>query len=307
MYILLQLPVTGGVVSMTAVRNKKTVSCTGTAKADVPALSPSQVRSFRRKILDHYEKHGRDLPWRKRVTPYRVLVSEIMLQQTQVDRVIEKFREFLAAFPDFASLAAAPLPKLLKLWSGMGYNRRALALKKLAQKVVEEHQGRLPSEPEGLLTLPGIGPYTAGAISAFAFNKPVVFLDTNVRRVFIHEFFGDREGVHDDELRPLIERTLDRRNSCRWYNALMDYGTLLKQEHENPNRRSAHYSRQSPFENSNRQVRGAILKALVQGRPLTGAVIIRKTGLDADRVRKNLEALTREGFLAKREGRYCIP
>jgi A/G-specific adenine glycosylase len=270
-------------------------------------LSPSQVRSFRRKILAHYEKHGRDLPWRKRVTPYRVLVSEIMLQQTQVDRVIEKFREFLAAFPDFASLAAAPLPKLLKLWSGMGYNRRALALKKLAQKVVEEHRGRLPSEPEGLLTLPGIGPYTAGAIAAFAFNKPVVFLDTNVRRVFIHEFFGDREGVHDDELRPLIERTLDRGNSCRWYNALMDYGTLLKQEHGNPNRRSAHYSRQSPFENSNRQVRGAILKALVQGRPLTGAVIIRKTGLDADRVRKNLEALSREGFLAKREGRYRIP
>jgi A/G-specific adenine glycosylase len=188
----------------------------------------------------------------------------------------------------------------------MGYNRRALALKKLAQKVVAEHAGRLPSDPEVLLALPGIGPYTAGAISAFAFNRPVVFLDTNIRRVFIHEFFQDRGSVHDEELRPLIERTLDRSDPRRWYNALMDYGTLLKQEHANANRRSAHYARQSPFENSNRQVRGAILKALVQESPLSAAQILRRTGLDAERVRKNLATLAREGFLAEREGRFHI-
>jgi A/G-specific adenine glycosylase len=278
-----------------------------TAGTSSPRFSASEVRSFRKKVLDHYERQGRDLPWRKRVNPYRVLVSEIMLQQTQVDRVIEKYREFLAAFPDFPALAKSPLPKLLKIWSGMGYNRRALALKVLAQKVVAEHKGKLPSDPEVLVSLPGIGPYTAGAISAFAFNRPVVFLDTNIRRVFIHEFFQDRGSVHDEELRPLIEQTLDRSDPRRWYNALMDYGSMLKQEHGNPNRRSAHYTRQSPFENSNRQVRGAILKALVQGPPLTAARIIGKTELDAERVKKNLETLAQEGFLVKREGRYLIP
>jgi len=269
-------------------------------------LSPSQVRSFRKKILAYYDKHGRDLPWRKRVTPYRVLVSEIMLQQTQVDRVIEKYKEFLAAFPDLPALAKAPLPKLLKIWSGMGYNRRALALKALAQAVVSEHKGKLPSDPEILVQLPGIGPYTAGAIAAFAFNKPVVFLDTNVRRVFIHEFFADREGVRDDELVPVIAQALDTKNARKWYNALMDYGAMLKREEVNPNTRSAHYTRQSPFENSNRQVRGKVLNILVKGPPLTAERIVKAAGMDAERVKKNLEQLAREGFIVKRRGRYLI-
>jgi A/G-specific adenine glycosylase len=230
-------------------------------KNSITMLASAKVRAFQNKVLGHYEQYGRDLPWRKRVNPYRVLVSEIMLQQTQVERVIEKYKEFLAVFPDFAALANAPLPKLLSRWSGLGYNRRALALKALAQKVVEEHRGRLPSDLEQLLALPGIGKYTAGAVMAFAFNKPVVFMDTNIRRVYIHEFFQDQEGVRDDQLMPLVERTLDAADPRTWYNALMDYGTVLKQQHANPNRRSAHYTRQSPFENSNRQVRGRILKA----------------------------------------------
>ena len=270
------------------------------------SLTLAQVRSFRKKVLAYYDNHGRDLPWRKRVTPYRVLVSEIMLQQTQVDRVIEKYKEFLNAFPDFPALAKAPLPKLLKLWSGMGYNRRALSLKALAQVVVSEHKGRLPSDPDILLTLPGIGPYTAGAIAAFAFNKPVVFMDTNIRRVFIHEFLHDRRNIHDDELVPLVRQTLDSKNSRKWYNALMDYGSMLKKEQDNPNKRSAHYTRQSTFENSDRQVRGRILKVLVKGPPLTAARIVKETGMDAERVRKNLEQLEREGFLVKKRDRYLI-
>jgi len=269
------------------------------------SLTSAKIRAFRRKVLSHYARHGRDLPWRKRVTPYRVLVSEIMLQQTQVDRVIEKYREFLAALPDFPSLAQTPTAKLLKLWSGMGYNRRALSLKKLAQVVVTEHAGRLPSEPDVLIKLPGIGPYTAGAIAAFAFNKPVIFMDTNIRRVYIHEFFHDRNNIHDDELLPLVRQTLPAKDARTWYNALMDYGTILKKEHGNPNKRSAHYTRQSPFENSNRQVRGAILKALVAGKPLSAARVVQKTGMQAERVTKNLAVLEKEGFI-KKKGRSYI-
>jgi A/G-specific adenine glycosylase len=229
-----------------------------------------------------------------------------MLQQTQVERVIEKYREFIAVFPDFSTLARASLPKLLRIWQGLGYNRRALALKALAQKVVEEHRGRLPAEPEKLIALPGIGKYTAGAVGAFAFNKPVVFMDTNIRRVYIHAFFPDRDGVNDDELIPFVELTMDRDNPRRWYNALMDYGNMLKREQVNPNRRSAHYTRQSPFANSNRQVRGRILNVLVEGYPLSLSQIVQKTGMEDERVKKNLAPLEKEGFIRKRGGSYCI-
>jgi len=270
------------------------------------ALTLARVRAFQKIIYGHYDTQGRDLPWRKKLNPYRVLVSEIMLQQTQVERVIERFQEFLDAFPDFTALARAPLPKLLKIWQGMGYNRRALALRALAQKVVDEHRGRLPQEPEQLIALPGIGPYTAGAIAAFAFNRPVVFMDTNIRRVYIHEFFHDRDDIHDDEIIPFLERTIDAENPRKWYNALMDYGTMLKKEQVNPNRRSAHYSRQSPFENSNRQVRGRILNVLVKEAPLTQAQIVLRSGMDLERVKQNLSQLMEEGFIKKKGRSFAL-
>jgi A/G-specific adenine glycosylase len=269
-------------------------------KSERKRLSPPQVRAFRKKIYDFYDVEGRILPWRSRVTPYRVLVSEIMLQQTQVERVVERYGPFLAAFPDFPSLAKAPLSKLLRVWSGMGYNRRALSLKSLAQKVVEEHRGRLPTDQEKLLALPGIGKYTAGAVLAFSFNKPVVFMDTNIRRVYIHEFFHDRENIHDDEIIPLLELTIDALNPRKWYNALMDYGAVLKREQVNPNRRSAHYTKQGPFENSNRQVRGRIIKVLVKESPLTMSQVVEKTGMQRDRVKTNLVQLAKEGFIKKK-------
>ncbi len=269
-------------------------------------LSATQVRAFQKRVCDYYDTDGRDLPWRKRLTPYRVVVSEVMLQQTQVERVIEKYRQFLDAFPDFSALAAAPAAQLLAVWSGMGYNRRALALKSLAQQVIKEHGGRLPMESDKLLALPGIGKYTAGAVMAFAFNKPVVFMDTNIRRVFIHEFFHDEENIHDDNIFPLVMQTLDAQNPRRWYNALMDYGTMLKTAKVNPNRRSIHYARQSPFENSNRQVRGMIVKILVEQSPLSLFEISQKIGKDLERVKKNIEQLEREGFLAKKGENYII-
>jgi A/G-specific adenine glycosylase len=266
------------------------------------ALTAAQIRALQKKIYSHYAEHGRKLPWRKKLNPYRVLVSEIMLQQTQVERVIDKFQEFLDAYPDFHALAQASLPRLLGIWQGMGYNRRALALKTLAQKVVVEHHGKLPREPEKLLALPGVGPYTAGAIAAFAFDRPVAFMDTNIRRVYIHEFFHNRDDIHDDEIMPLIERTLDAEHPRKWYNALMDYGAMLKKKQVNPNRRSAHYTRQSAFENSNRQVRGRILNVLVKEAPLTQAQIVLRSGMDPARVKPNLVKLMEEGFI-KRKGR----
>jgi A/G-specific adenine glycosylase len=269
-------------------------------------LSSARVHTFQKKICAHYDAHGRDLPWRRTRNPYRVLVSEIMLQQTQVERVLEKYAPFIKTFPDFASLAKASLKKLFTVWQGMGYNRRALALRALAQKVVNEHYGKLPADPALLIALPGIGKYTAGAITAFAFNQPVVFMDTNIRRVYIHEFFHDRGNIHDDEIIPLLERTMDAGNPGKWYNALMDYGAMLKREQVNPNRRSVHYTKQSPFENSNRQVRGRILKVLVKEAPLTRAQIVTKTGMDPERVNKNLVQLVEEGFIKKKGRAYFI-
>ena len=263
------------------------------------------INKFQKKVYDHYRIHGRDLPWRKTRNPYRILVSEIMLQQTQVERVIEKYKQFLAAFPNFSALADAPVRTVLTVWQGLGYNRRALALRSLAKTVMAEYTGRLPSDPETLITLPGIGKYTAGAVAAFAFNKPVVFMDTNVRRVFIHEFFYGKEYIRDDDIYPLVEKTLDKNDPRSWYNALMDYGNMLKQEQINPNRKSAHYISQSPFANSNRQARGKILKVLLEKSPLTAAQIIEKSGMDEKRIHENLVQLVKEGFI-KRTGKSFI-
>jgi len=269
-------------------------------------LKSSQIRSFQNKIYNYYQKNGRTLPWRKTRNPYKILIAEIMLQQTQVERVLGKYKEFLASFPDFDSLAHAPLRKLLRLWSGLGYNRRALALQSLAKQVIAEHQGKLPSDPKELLTLPGIGKYTAGAVAAFAYNIPEIFMDTNIRRVFINEFFFDREGIRDDEIFPLVKQTLDRRNPRLWYNALMDYGSMLKHGHINLNRKSAHYVHQKSFINSRRQIRGMILKVFVNEPVLTVAQIGEKTGIEKNKIKINLDCLCKEGFINKRGNLFFI-
>jgi len=282
--------------------NKNAARRTGTT-ANGRILIPSEVRAFRKKIYTYYRNHGRDLPWRKTRNPYHILVSEIMLQQTQVDRVLGKYDEFIKTFPDFPSLARASLRKLITVWQGMGYNRRALALRSLAQTLMNEYHGKLPSDPENLIELPGIGRYTAGAVAAFAFNQPVLFIDTNIRRVFIHAFLHGQENIKDEDIIPLIQQTLDVSHPRTWYNALMDYGAMLKREQANPNRRSAHYHRQSAFENSNRQIRGRILKVLVEESPLTRSQIAKKSGMDPDRVNQNLVDLTEEGFIRK-QGKF---
>jgi A/G-specific adenine glycosylase len=266
----------------------------------------STVRKFQKDIYSYYRESGRDLPWRKTHDPYHILVSEIMLQQTQVQRVTEKYEQFTNVFPDFSSLAKAPLRKILGEWQGMGYNRRALALKQIAQKVVEEFDGNLPISVETLMTFPGIGRATASAIAAFAFQHSTVFIETNIRRVFIHCFFHDIENIKDVDILFLVESTLDTANPREWYYALMDYGVMLKQKYENPNRRSAHYQKQSPFQGSNRQIRGMVLKLLVQESYISEHDIAQKVNISGGKIRNNLMQLLKEGFVKKVRGKFTV-
>ncbi len=268
--------------------------------------TPATVRKFQNDIYSYYRDYGRELPWRMTDDPYSILVSEIMLQQTQVQRVMEKYEQFTRIFPNFPSLAKAPLRKILKEWQGMGYNRHAISLKQIAQKVVEEFDGNLPASVETLITFPGIGRATASAISTFAFQHSTVFIETNIRRVFIHCFFKDMENIKDAEILPLVERALDSSNPREWYYALMDYGVMLKQKYENPNRKSAHYQKQSPFQGSNRQIRGMVLKLLVHESNISEHDIAQRLHMHEEKIKNNLSQLAKEGFIKKVKGGFTV-
>ncbi|MBE0516491.1 MAG: A/G-specific adenine glycosylase [Methanophagales archaeon] len=269
-------------------------------------LTEDAIHAFQKIIYAYYHEHARRLPWRETNNPYHILVSEIMLQQTQVERVTEKYDEFIKAFPDFPSLAQAPLQELLKVWQGLGYNRRAIALKKSAELVVRTYTGTLPSRPDVLMTLPGIGRYTASALATFAFNQPTIFIETNIRTVFIHYFFQNQSGIKDSEILPLVEQTLDTSQPRTWYYALMDYGAMLKKWYHNPNRKSAHYHKQTPFKGSNRELRGMILQALTRGPDLSERALIQTLKMDPERVKSTLIQLHDEGFIKKSGTKYRI-
>lgn len=214
-------------------------------------------------INTYYAINKRHFPWRDVENPYYVFVSEVMLQQTQTHRVIDKFAQFIEAFPTVYDLAAAPLGAVLFVWQGLGYNRRGKFLHQAACIIVARHNGIIPDDPRLLVELPGIGSATAASIAAFAYNKPTVFIETNIRAVYIHSFFPNQEKVADSELIPLIAQSVDQLNPRQWYYALMDYGVMLKKTHQNPSRKSKHHTTQSPFEGSIRQVRGAVLRVML--------------------------------------------
>ncbi len=257
------------------------------------------VKAFQKIIKDYYSKQGRIFPWRETRNPYKILVSEIMLQQTQAPRVVEKYRSFIKRFPSVASLASAKTIDVFKEWQGLGYNRRGLALKKAAEIIVNEYHGKVPNSLESLLSLPGVGPATAGDILAFAWNQPSIVIETNIRSVFIHFFFRDTTNIADSEILPLIQKTLDRKNPREWYFALMDYGAFLKKNHLNPSRRSKQYSPQSPFSGSNRELRSKILRYIIaySKQPLEN--IVESLQTDKESIEKNLRALVKEGLLQK--------
>ena len=230
------------------------------------------ITAFQSQLLKWYKKNKRDnLPWRftdkHPVGAYEILISEIMLQQTQVPRVLDKFPKFFSAFPTVARLAKAPLDTVLKEWQGMGYNRRALYLKKCAAYCMEHFDGHIPADVPLLKTLPGIGPYTAGAVACFAFNTQVVFLDTNIRKFFIHYFFPrharSKEKISDAEIFPLAERLLYKKNPRVWNYALMDYGALDLSRKPDLLARTKNYHKQSPFLGSNRFFRSQIVQYLL--------------------------------------------
>ncbi|MBI5179746.1 MAG: A/G-specific adenine glycosylase [Nitrospinae bacterium] len=270
-------------------------------------ISAQRIAAFRKTVYGHFAKNGRSLPWRKKVTPYSTFVSEVMLQQTQVPRVAEIFPRFMKKFTNWEKLANAPLKEVLAAWQGMGYNRRARFLHQAANEVVDRFGGKLPADPELLKTLPGIGPATAASIAAFGFNRPTVFVETNIRAVFIHHFFRDKEQVPDEEVLKLVERTLDRKDPRRWYSALMDYGTHLKKAHKNPARRSLHHKKQGRFEGSARQARGRVMAELVRShKPLAMREIASRTGLAPQRAKDAVTALAAEGLLRKTSGGYAV-
>lgn len=253
---------------------------------------------FQQLIWDFYGAHGRKFAWRNVANPYYIVVSEIMLQQTQTSRVEGKYECFIQTFPDFKSLAEASLRDVLLIWQGLGYNRRAKALHDCARKVVAEFGGVLPQTQEILLTFPGLGPTTSASICAFAFNQPTIFVETNIRAVFIHHFFKNcGTKVHDKEILLLVQQTIDKKDPRNWYYALMDYGVMLKKQYVNPSRRSAHYVKQARFEGSDRQIRGLIIKLLTRNGPMALASLCIVLNFDNKRIEKALRELCHDGLL----------
>lgn len=261
---------------------------------------------FQRMIFDFYQKNKRDLPWRKTQNPYFILVSEIMLQQTQVLRVEPKYKEFIKRFPTLQSLVRASLLEVLTTWQGLGYNRRALFLKQTAEIIVREHFGNIPKDPYILQKLPGFGYATACSTIVFSYNLPLAFIETNIRRVFIHHFFEDKTEISDTEILPLVEKTIDRKNPRDFYYGLMDYGSFLGKKVVNPNRKSKRYTKQSRFEGSVRQVRGKILKALLQKTELTEQELIKKVNVTKRLFDNALFQLAKEGFIQRKKTTLSI-
>lgn len=228
-------------------------------------------------VLQWYAENRRKLPWRETIDPYKILVSEIMLQQTQVYRVVPKYHAFLEQFPTADMLAQAPAADVLRLWSGLGYNRRALYLQQCAKALVEKYNGIFPTTEAALLELPGIGKYTAAAVLSFAFNTDVPVIDVNIELLYKRIFYNKADNVEG-----IARELLPKNTSREWHNALMDIGALfctatnpkcndcpLKQFCASANNSKRHEATRMrkkvvPFKKSDRIVRGTILKLLTQ-------------------------------------------
>ena len=255
-------------------------------------------------VWQYYHQHGRDLPWRHPAADgsfdvYQILVSELMLQQTQVARVIPKYQSFLEQFPTAGSLAEAPLARVLQAWNGLGYNRRAKYLQQAAQQLANQPAKSL----DELKALPGVGYHTAAAILNYAYNQATPFLETNIRTVYIHHYFADRDDVSDKELLPLVEQTMDQAHPREWFWALMDYGSYLKSQRGNLSRYSQHYRKQSRFEGSRRQIRGQVIRLLAE-KPANLKTLTSQ--ISDQRLVEVLADLQKEGLITRQRANYRL-
>lgn len=262
-------------------------------------MTPAELRKT---IQTYYAEHGRDLPWRhKPYVAYEILVSEIMLQQTQVPRVVPEYNQFLHSFPSIQDLANAELGSVLHAWSGLGYNRRAKYLHDAAKILKNIPQ---PWGLHDLMACKGIGHNTAAAVMTYTYNQPVIFIETNIRAVIIHHFFSERQYVSDNELMPILESLLDRANPREFMWAMMDYGTHLKATVGNTAKRSKHFTKQSQFEGSGRQIRGQVIKLLTNA-PRSAETI--RQIIPDNRLESVLENLEAEGLIIKSRMIYQLP
>lgn len=264
-------------------------------------INQQEIEQFKTIIWLYYKTYARRFAWRYTDDPYHILISEVMLQQTQTHRVEKKYIEFITLFPTMHDLAKSSSGQLFTCWQGLGYNRRALFLQKTAQKITAEYDGKVPQSPEILVTFPAIGKTTAASICAFAFNQPTIFIETNIRAVFIHFFFFHETQVHDTQLYPLVQASIDKNNPREWYYALMDYGVMLKKIMKNPAQKSAHYTKQSKFNGSDRQVRGQIIKILAQYKEIriNDLVLLLQKNISCTQSRtyRIMQDLDKEGFV----------
>lgn len=305
-------------------------------KAELASELTPELRAFVEFVAKKGRELYRDLPWRRTYDPYAIWISEVMLQQTQVSRVDGRWQRWLERFPTVDALAAAAPSDVLEEWQGLGYNRRALSVHRAAQ-AISEAGGVFPQDPKELVKLPGIGLATAAGIRAFAFNLHGVYLETNVRTVFLHELYPQAEGVPDSELVPLVELTCpasvadaaDADSAANdapaaltprsWYYALLDYGAYLKKTIPNPSRRSKSHVKQSRFEGSHRQKRAELLRVLLAYKDEGGAefdtlhqelcqieVNAGRETLDEQVTLGLLEELAKEGFCQKND-EYWMP
>lgn len=267
----------------------------------------TSIAGFYELVMGFHRAYGRhDLPWRLTRDPYAILVSEIMLQQTQVDRVRPYFERWMQRFPTPAALAKASLSDVLREWQGLGYNRRGKLLRECAKMIVERHGGNVPRERAELIALPAIGPYTAGAIRAFAFDEPEAFIETNIRAALLHHFFPRSKDVPDAKLMLILKNLILHAESPReWYAAFMDYGSHVKKAHPNPSRRSKHHTKQSPFEGSLRKIRGALVRKLVDG-PIEHSALLRVETGQSYRVEQALKSLEADGMIERKGKKWQL-
>ena len=272
------------------------------------------VAQFRKIVWEHYKDHGRsELPWRKTDDPYKILVSEMMLQQTQVERVIPYYKNFIKKYPSVRALAKAPLSDVLTLWQGLGYNRRAKFLHGASQYIVNVYGGKVPTDAAELESIWGIGPYTARAVMTFAYNHNAIFIETNIRTVIIHHFFSNPNIGHpmsnivtDAEIAEILKKVLPHGRAREWYSALMDYGTHLKRSGVKTNTKVKGYTKQSKFTGSRREVRGAILRALTEGHKTKQALLKLFPLERKEQILEVLEHLTKEGMIMQNGTRYQL-